>query len=113
MDKYRISLTAAERTGLEQLVSSGKSSARKLTHARILLLADALPGAARTDAEIVSALGVSLRTIERVRKRLVTEGFEAALAHKPQPSRPDKIKIKGNVEHLNVAQKSEQINEAL
>ena len=40
MDKYRVTLTAEERVGLEQLVSSGKAAARKLTHARILLLAD-------------------------------------------------------------------------
>lgn len=40
MDKYRVTLTAEERIGLEQLVSTGKAAARKLTHARILLLAD-------------------------------------------------------------------------
>lgn len=98
MDKYRVALTEEERIGLEQLVSGGKSAARKLTHARILLLADEWQGQAYADTEIVSALGVSLRTIERVRKRLVTEGFAAALDHRPQPPRPDKIKIKGNVE---------------
>lgn len=98
MEKYRVALTAEERAGLEQLISTGKSAARKLTHARILLLADEWQGQAYTDTEIVSALGVSLRTIERVRQRLVTEGFEAALEHRPQPPRPDKIKIKGNVE---------------
>jgi hypothetical protein len=43
-------------------------------------------------------LGVGWRTIARVRKRFVTEGFEAALSHKPQPPRPDKIKIKGDLE---------------
>lgn len=83
---------------MEQLISTGKSAARRLTHARILLLADEWQGQAYTDTEIVSALGVSLRTIERVRQRLVTEGFEAALEHRPQPPRPDKIKIKGNGE---------------
>ena len=98
MDKYRIALTVEERTGLEQLVSGGKAAARRLTHARILLLADEWQGQACADTEIVSALGVSLRTIERVRKCLVTEGFVAALDHRPQPPRPDKIKIKGNVE---------------
>jgi len=98
MDKYRIALTLEERTALEQMVSAGKAAARKLTHARILLLADEQQGAACADAEIVSALGTSLRTIERLRKRFVTEGFEAALDHRPQPPRPDKIKIKGNVE---------------
>ena len=40
MDKYRVTLTAEERAELEQLVSAGKGTARRLTHARILLLAD-------------------------------------------------------------------------
>lgn len=98
MDKYRITLTLEERTELERLVSVGKSAARKLTHARILLLADEQHGEACSDAQIVSALDTSLRTIERRRKRFVTEGLEAALDHRPQPPRPDKIKIKGIVE---------------
>jgi transposase len=80
---------------LERLISAGKAAARKLTHARILLHADRDGG---SDEEIVSALGTSLRTVERVRKRFVTEGFKAAIDHKPQPPRPDKIKIKGDIE---------------
>src|SRR5262245_20697805 len=98
MEKYRVSLTAEERAELEGLVSVGKGAARKLTHARILLLADTSQGAARNDEDIVAALGTSLRTVERVRRRLVTEGFEAALCPRPQPARPGKIKIKGDVE---------------
>jgi transposase len=98
MDKYRVALTVEERLELEQLVSAGKAAARKLTHARILLLADAWLGEAYSEAEIVSALGTSPRTIERLRQRFVTEGLEAALEHRPQPPRPDKVKIKGNVE---------------
>lgn len=95
MDKYRIDLSAEERVFLERLVSAGKAAARKLTHARILLQADR-DGC--SDEEIVLALGTGLRTVERVRKRFVTEGFEAAIDHRPQPPRPDKIKIKGDVE---------------
>src|SRR5262245_43656625 len=98
MEKYRVSLTAEERAELEGLVSVGKGAARKLTHARILLLADTSQGAARNDEDIVAALGTILRTVERVRRRLVTEGFEAALCPRPQPARPGKIKIKGDVE---------------
>jgi hypothetical protein len=98
MEKYRVSLTAEERAELEGLVSVGKGAARKLTHARILLLADTSQGTARNDEGIVAALGTSLRTVERVRRRLVTEGFEAALCPRPQPARPGKIKIKGDVE---------------
>jgi hypothetical protein len=98
MEKYRVSLTSEERTALEHLVSVGKAAARRLTHARILLLADTTPGGERSDEQIVTALGVGLCTIGRVRKRLVTQGLQQAINPKPQPSRPDKIKIKGNVE---------------
>jgi hypothetical protein len=95
MDKYKVSLAPDERNELKVLVTAGRAAARKLTHARILLLAD---GEDCLDEEIVSALGTSLRTVERVRRRLVTEGLEAAIDHKPQPPRPDKIKIRGNLE---------------
>src|SRR5215471_15855777 len=98
MDKYRVTLAAEERADLERLVSAGKAAARKLTHARILLLADTASGKDRSDGAIVNALGVALRTIERVRKRFVTEGIEAAIHPRPQPARPGKIKIKGNIE---------------
>ena len=96
--KYRVTLTAEERVQLEHTVSVGQAAARKLGHARILLLADTSQNLGHGDEDIVAALGTSLRTIERVRKRLVTEGFQAALNHRPQPPRPDKIKIKGDVE---------------
>ncbi len=79
-------------------MSVGQGAARKLTHARILLLADTSQGLAHKDEEVAAALGTSLRTIERVRQRLVTEGFQAALHPRPQPVRPGKIKIKGDVE---------------
>jgi hypothetical protein len=98
MEKYRVTLAAEEREALEQLVSKGKAAARKLIHARVLLLADDSKGGESPDEEIVAALGTSLRTVARVRKRLVTEGFQAALDHRPQPVRPDKIKIRGDVE---------------
>jgi hypothetical protein len=98
MEKYRVTLTAEERAALEQLVSKGKAAARKLTHARVLLLADNSRGEACPDEDIVAVLDASSRTVARVRKRLVTEGFQAALDHRPQPARPDKIKIRGDVE---------------
>jgi transposase len=98
MDKYLVTLTAEERAAMEHLVSVGKSAARKLTHARILLLADTAAGGVHCDDEIVAALDIGICTVGRVRKRLVTEGLLAALNHKPQPPRPDKVKIKGNLE---------------
>jgi DNA-binding transcriptional LysR family regulator len=98
MDKYRVTLTTEERADLEQLVSSGKAAARKLTHARILLLADDSRGQQRPDEQIVAALGTSLRTVSRVRQQLVTQGVDVAILRRRQPPRPDKIKIKGDVE---------------
>jgi biotin operon repressor len=102
MDKYRVTLTAEERLDLERLVSTGKAAARKLTHARILLLADARTEQ-RSDEDIAAALGTSLRTIARVRQQLVTVGLQAAIDRKSQPPRPDKVKIKGDVEQKLVA----------
>ncbi len=96
MEKYRVSLTGEERGALQKVVVAGKCAARRITHARILLLAD--HAEQHLDEEICLALGVSLRTVARVRKRLVTEGLHAALEHRPQPPRPDKVKIKGRVE---------------
>lgn len=98
VDKYRITLAADERAMLERLVAVGKGAARRLTHARVLLLGDTASGQGRADADIVDALGVSVRTVERVRRRLVTEGLQAALHPRPQPARPAKVKIKGDVE---------------
>jgi transposase len=84
--KYRVTLTAEERTELEARISKGKADARKLAHARVLLQADEADGApARTDQEVASALNVSARTVERVRQRFVEEGTEPALL--PRPTR--------------------------
>src|SRR5215468_5994768 len=78
----------------ESPAEKGRVAARRIAHARILLLADE----GHADDAIAQAVAVSSRTINRVRKRLVTQGFLAALDHKPQPPRPDKVKIRGDVE---------------
>jgi len=80
LKKYIVRLSPDERTELVRLMSVGKAAARVQTHARILLKADQGPdGPAWIDAEIVAALEVSRRTVERVRAALVTEGVTAAL----------------------------------
>jgi Homeodomain-like domain len=103
MEKFRVALEIEERAALERLISRGKAASRKLAHARILLLADASHGGAHTDEDIIAALGTSPRTVARVRKRFVTEGLESAVDHRPQPARPDKIKIQGDVEQKLIA----------
>jgi len=84
--RYRVTLTAEERDGLERMISRGKADARKLAHARVLLQADeAEGGPGRVDATIAAAVRVSVRTIERARQRFVEQGLAAALLPKPSP----------------------------
>jgi hypothetical protein len=79
-DKFVVTLTAEERQDLTQMTSTGKGAAATLTHARILLQADASSTAAgQPDAAIALALSVSLATIARVRKTFVEFGLDAAL----------------------------------
>jgi len=69
--KYHVDLTNDERTELKCLLKSGKHNSRKLTRARILLLA----AAGQTDAEIVVALSTARPTVERTRRRFVEQGL--------------------------------------
>src|SRR5712691_493893 len=78
MDKYRVTLTAEERADLEHLVSVGKAAARKLTHARILLLADDSLSNERPDDQIVAALGTSPRTASLVPTRSRSRGMSSS-----------------------------------
>jgi transposase len=90
MKKYKVTLTGEERNSLQDLIAAGKAAAQKLTHARILLKADAAPGGpAWTDARIAEALEVNVTTVERLRERFVEQGLDAALARKKQ-SRPSR-----------------------
>ena len=82
--RYRVTLTAEERSRLEQMIGSGKGAARKLAHARVLLKADeAAGGPGWGDGQIAEAVEVGLVTVARVRERFVEEGLEAALVPKP------------------------------
>src|SRR5215510_8686482 len=84
--KYVVDLTAEERRTLEQFVQRGKSSARKLTRARILLQADE----GLTDEEIATGLDVGVATVERLRQRFVEESL-AALNERPRPGGQRKL----------------------
>jgi transposase len=85
--KYIVDLDERERNELEQLTTKGRSGARKIRRARILLLADD----GRIDKEIASFLGSAVTTVERVRKRFVEEGLEAALSERPRPGAARKL----------------------
>ena len=99
--KYRIRLTPHEQQELKTLVSRGRTAAYKQTHGRILLMSDeSRQDGGMKDADISSALGVGLATVERVRRRCVEEGIESALNRKKQMRRREK-KLDGEGEaHL-------------
>ena len=87
--KYLIDLSQQERQDLQQLLRSGKHSARKLTRARILLQSDE----GCTDAQIARTLNVGRVTVERIRQRFVEAGL-AALNEKPRPGKKPKLSAK-------------------
>jgi hypothetical protein len=99
--KYRVRLTEEERIYLDSLIHKGKVSAHPRLHAEILLKADISDlGAQWSDKQISEAFGLSTRTIERVRERLVHEGLESAL-NRAQPARVRSRIIDGeNEAHL-------------
>jgi hypothetical protein len=81
--KYVIKLSEAERSQLQALISKGKSPAKRLLKARILLKADASEsGDAWSDSRIVEALDTNASMVSRVRQQLVEEGLEAVLSRK-------------------------------
>src|SRR6266496_5159672 len=81
--KYVVRLSGEERERLDTLIRKGKSPARRVLKARILLRADVSEaGKGRSDNRIVAALDTSPSMVYRVRKQLVEEGFEAVLSRK-------------------------------
>jgi transposase len=97
--KYVVNLSKEEKEQLEELTSKGHSAARKLRRAHILLLADE----GLKDVEIAKALNAAVTTVERVRKRFVEEGLEAALSERPRIGGALRRKLDGKGEAYLVA----------
>jgi transposase len=80
---YVVWLNGEERERLKTLIRKGKSPARRLLKARILLKADVSEaGGGWSDSRIIEALDASASMVYRVRKQLVEEGLEAVLSRK-------------------------------
>lgn len=84
---YAVKLKEEDREELSFFLRRGKSSARSLTRARILILADE----GRSDEEIIEALKVSKSTASRIRKRYCEGGLDFALHEKARSGAPPKI----------------------
>jgi len=87
LKKYIVRLTDEERETLRQVVAKLKGSSQKVRRAQVLLKADA-NGPGWTDAKIAGAFGCRTKTVENIRERLVTAGFEIALDGQPRLKPP-------------------------
>jgi transposase len=85
--RYRVTLSDEERERLRALTRKGKSAARTVRRAQILLWADA----GETDEAIAAALQCGLSTIARTRQRFVEESLDAALVDHPRPGAAPKL----------------------
>ena len=96
---YRIKLTAAERKTLEEIRDKGSHRSQSYKRAMILLLSDESDNRlCKTDHEIGDIVGVSFRTVERLRVRCSEVGALESLKSKPYPPRKDLIKVTGKLE---------------
>jgi len=89
---HPIVLDAAQRARLEEVISQGRTAARTITRARILLKADEGPGGPHwTDTAISQALDVSRTTISTVRRECAAEGVDMIARRRPRVTRPHKL----------------------
>ena len=102
MKKYIVRLSQEENQILKRFISSGKRPAQLFTRARILLKADqGEKGPWWSDEKISQALDVTVQTVERVRKQLVLEGFDAVLKRQQYSQKVSRKRLDGDAEaHL-------------
>lgn len=92
--KYIVRLSDEERQACQDVVKKLKGTSQKVRRAQILLKTDA-DGPAWTDAMIAEAFSCRVQTIEKLRKRVVSESFELALDGKQREDAPTLPKLDG------------------
>lgn len=85
--KYVVRLTDEERETLHSVVKKLKGSSQKVRRAQILLKADA-DGPGWSDRRIAEAFLCRTKTVENVRQKFVTEGFDASLNRRKRDTPP-------------------------
>ena len=91
LKKYIVRLTDEERETLQQVVDKRKISSQKVRRAQVLLKADA-DGPGWTDARIAEAFDCRTKTVENIRERFVTAGFEITVQGQPR-LQPPRLKL--------------------
>ena len=103
MVKYKVTLTKEEREELESIINKGRHTSQKFRNAYVLLNCDEGEYSEKaTNSEISKILKVGMRTIDRIKKRFVQDGFDAILERKPT-SREYEKKADGDFEARLIA----------
>ena len=100
--KYRVTLDEQERSLLNSIATRGKHNSQKVLNALLLLACDegVFQDSKKTNQDIANVLPVSMKKIDRVKKRFVEQGLDVAL-EKQKGKRQYLRKIDGDVEaHL-------------
>src|SRR3954451_11629724 len=100
--KYIVRLSDQERAVCQEILKNLKGSSQRFRRAQILLKADA-DGPGWSDVKIAEAFNCRAQTIENVRKRLVTAGFQLALDGKKRQEPPTPCKLDGEAEAKLIA----------
>lgn len=83
--KYIVTLTDKERIELNKILSNGNATAKKHRIAKVLLKTDASMGKGLSDTDIGKEVGVSDRTVKRLREKYVEGGLEKVFEKKFTP----------------------------
>ena len=102
--RYKVTLTQEERIELETLSTKGRRAAQTVLYARALLLLDAGEhGSPWSVVQVAEAIGKTSRSLEKMKKRFVEEGLEAATERKKRETPPREIKFGGEFEAKLIA----------
>ena len=101
----KVALTVEQKENLEQISRNGYAPAKKILHARILLMCDEGQQATRkwTDEQIAEALGVHRNTVGRIRHRFLHKGEQPALDRQRRKTSPTPVKVDGATEAQIIA----------
>jgi hypothetical protein len=104
MATYRVKLTTEEVSDLQKIIKKGSHSTQTYRAAFILLNVDEgeFSTGKTTNAEICKVLKINPRTIDRVKKKLIEKGIDAAL-ERDKGSRIHERKIDGDIEAKLIA----------
>jgi len=98
MIRYTVKLTEGEVSELQDIINKGSHTSQTFRTAYILLNCDEGEYSEKvTNEQISKVLKVGMRTIDRVKKKFVEEGFEETLERRPT-SRKYSIKVDGDME---------------